>query len=57
MDIIESISSYSTALSMSNIKQDMSIKILKNAMNQSEDNMMKILEMADVTGSTVDYQI
>lgn len=61
MSMIESIASYSTSISMSNAKQDVSIKLLKNMMKQSEENMMKLMEMVDIpqisNGSTIDYKI
>lgn len=61
MSIIENIASYSTAMSMSNVAQDVSLKVLKNMMEQSEESMMemmKILEVPSVpSGSSVDYSI
>ena len=59
MGMIESIATASTNISMANARQDVSLKVLKNAMNQSEENMLKLMEMANVSpapsGTTVDF--
>lgn len=58
MSMITSIAAMSTSISMTNARQDVSISVLKKAMNQSEENMSKILDIASaVTGSTVDFSI
>lgn len=56
--MVTSIAAASTSISMTNARQDVSLSVLKKAMNQSEQNMSKILEMASpVSGSTVDFTI
>lgn len=59
MGMIESIAVESTNISMANVKQNASLKVLKNAMEQSQENMSKIMEMANVTpaprGTTLDF--
>lgn len=59
MGMIESIAAESTNISMANARQNVSLKVLKNAMDQSQENMLKIMEMANVTpapsGTTVDF--
>ncbi len=58
MGIVESIATASTNINMANIRQDVGISVLKGAMEQSEENMMKILSMATSpapSGTTVDY--
>ncbi len=59
MGMIESIATASTNISMANARQDVSLKVLKNAMNQSEENMLKLMEMVNVSpapsGTTVDF--
>lgn len=58
MSMVTSIAAASTSISMTNARQDVSLSVLKKAMNQSEQNMSKILEMASpVSGSTVDFTI
>ena len=61
MGMIESIAATSTNISMLNVAQEVSISVLKNAMEQSEANIMKIMEMPTLTpapsGTTVDYII
>lgn len=61
MGMIESIAATSTNISMLNVAQEVSISVLKNAMEQSEANIMKIMEMPTLTpapiGTTVDYTI
>lgn len=59
MSMIESIASLSTNISMSNVSEKVSISVLKGAMEQSEENIMKILDMPTLSpapsGTTVDY--
>ncbi|WP_250278712.1 putative motility protein [[Clostridium] colinum] len=56
MSMIESIASASTAISMNNAKEGVSLSLLKDAMEQSEANIMKIMEMAPApSGTTIDY--
>lgn len=58
MSMVTSIAAASTSISMTNARQDVSVSILKKAMNQSEENMSKILDIASaVTGSTVDFTV
>ncbi len=61
MSIVDNIASYSTNMSMSNIKQDVSLKVLKNMMEQSEESMMDMLKILEVpfvsNGSSVDYSV
>lgn len=61
MGMIESIAATSTNISMLNVAQEVSISVLKNAMEQSEANIMKIMDMPTLTpapsGTTVDYTI
>lgn len=60
MGMIEGIANASTALSMSKVQGDVSLKVLKNAMNQNEENMLKLLEMPvspAPQGTTVDYRV
>lgn len=58
MSMATSIAATSTSISMTNARQDVSISILKKAMNQSEENMSKILDIASViTDSTVDITV
>lgn len=58
MSMVTSIAATSTSISMTNARQDVSISILKKAMNQSEENMSKILDIASViTDSTVDITV
>lgn len=59
MGMVESIASASTTISMANARQDVSISLLKDIMEQSESNMMKIMSMSTIApapnGTTVDY--
>ena len=59
MGMVESIASASTTISMANVRQDVSISLLKDIMEQSESNMMKIMSMNTIApapnGTTVDY--
>ncbi|WP_317367245.1 YjfB family protein [uncultured Tyzzerella sp.] len=61
MGMVETIASVSTTISMANVRQDVSISLLKDIMDQSESNMMKIMSMGTVAqapeGTTVDYII
>ncbi len=61
MDIINSVATTSTAISMANAKQDIGISLLKDIMQQSEENIMKLMSMPTLTpppsGTTVDYTI
>ena len=61
MSMVESIASASTTISMANARQDVSISQLKDIMEQSESNMMKIMSMSTIapapSGTTVDYTI
>lgn len=58
MSMVTSIAATATSISMTNARQDVSISILKKAMNQSEENMSKILDIASViTDGTVDITV
>nr|WP_317357585.1 putative motility protein [uncultured Tyzzerella sp.] len=61
MDIVNTVATMSTITSMSNAKQDISISLLKDIMNQSEENIMKLMSMPTLTpppsGTTVDYTV
>lgn len=58
MSIVNSIATASTTISMNNAKQNIGISVLKKSMQQSEENMSKILSMnvsPAPSGTTVDH--
>lgn len=60
MSMVESIASASTSISMGRVATDVSISMLKKSMNQCEENMSKLMEMAVPSmpsGSSVDFSI
>lgn len=62
MSSINGIASASVGISMNNAKTDISLSVLKKAMNQSEDDMMKLMQMPTspeqmVSSNKIDVQI
>ncbi len=60
MGIIESVATASTAISMQKASNDVGISMLKKSMEESEQTISKIMEMAVPSmpsGSSVDYSL